>query len=122
MDWEEIREECIRTGEFITVQKADAQELPDFFEETHMGLSKGELRQFRDNRATQSLHIHEFPDHYVVHVDLFNPKFHPVAHGILDTPGIALTLVGGAISLYFITKAVKKYDLVPMKYEHDDQL
>ncbi|WP_372366147.1 hypothetical protein [Candidatus Uabimicrobium sp. HlEnr_7] len=122
MDWEEVREECIRTGEFITISKKDVQEFPSFFEETNMGLSKGELKQFRDNRPTQSLHIHEFPDYYVAHVDLFNPKFHPVAHGILDTPGIALTLVGGAISVYFLTKAIKKYDLVPMKYEHRDQL
>lgn len=120
MDWEELREKCIRTGEFITIPKEEVSELPDFFEETNMGLSKGELRQFRDNKAVQSLHIHEFPDYYVAHVDLFNPKFHPVAHGVLDTPGIALALVGGAISIYLLAKTIQKYDLVPTQWEDDN--
>lgn len=120
--WENIREQCIRTGEFITVLKKEIEDFPSDFEETNMGISKGELRQFRDNRTTQSLHIHEYIDHYVVHIDLFNPKFHPVAHGVLDTPGIALTVVAGALSLYFLTKTIQKYDLVPIQPEHGDKL
>ena len=81
IDWEKIREECIQTGEMIKIEKEKKNPLPPFFHETTLGLSKGAIHQYRDDRATHTLHIHEFPDYFLAHVDIFNPEYHPVAHG-----------------------------------------
>ncbi len=117
LDWEEIRSQCIQQGESVRIDKKPGLSLPSYFHETNMGISKGELRQFRDDNPTQSLHIHEFSDHYLAHVDIFNPKFHPLAHGILDTPGITLAIAAGTISAFLIAKTFKDLELVPFEEE-----
>jgi hypothetical protein len=113
MDWEKIREECVRTGEIIKVQKEEGMVLPSYFHETHLGIDKGAIRQYRDERPTQTLHIHEFPEYFLVHVDTFNPEYHPVAHGIVDTPGITVAIILGAVAIYYLVKTAKGLNLVP---------
>ncbi len=108
IDWEAIREECRQSGTFAKIPKKESDCLPEEFHESFMGLSKGAIRQFRDDRAIDSLHIHEFPDYFLVHVDAFNPEHHPVAHGFVDTPGMAVGLVLGAIGVYCLSQILQE--------------
>ncbi len=117
IDWENIREECAQTGKFIKIMKQGPIEFPIDFHESNMGLSKGAIRQYRDDRPTQSLHVHEFPDYFLAHVDTFNPEHHPIAHGITDTPGMAIGIVLGAIGIYFLAKTIKNLTSVPDESE-----
>ncbi|HLE46685.1 MAG TPA: hypothetical protein VI818_00175 [Candidatus Thermoplasmatota archaeon] len=48
------------------------------------GRKRGALRQFRDARPRDTLHIKEFPDRWIVHVDLWNPHHHMVRHIAID--------------------------------------
>lgn len=112
IDWESIREECIQTGQVIRVDKPLNYIIPDELHESNLGLDKGALRQLRDSHTANSLHIHEFQDYFLVHTDAFNPEYHPVAHGIVDIPGITVGLLAGAVSIYMITRATEGFHLV----------
>ena len=107
VDWENIRERCMNDERFIRLEKTQDIVLPNDFHESTLGLAKGAIRQFRDTRETNSLHVHEFSDHYLAHVDTFNPEYHPVAHGVIDTPGMTLGIVLGAFGLYMLAKTAK---------------
>lgn len=107
IDWENIREECSKNNKVIKVPKVGKIDLPPDFHEANLGISKGAIRQYRDEKATYSLHVHEFEDHFLAHVDTFNPEYHPLAHGIVDTPGMTLGIVTGAIALYCVMKKAK---------------
>ncbi len=99
------------------MNRQDVLPLPSFFRETDLGLSKGAIRQYRDGKPTNSLHLHEFPDFFLVHVDTFNAEFHPVAHGIVDTPGIALAVIGGAIATFLLCKSIDSISFLPAEPE-----
>ena len=120
IDWEKIREECIRSGEIIKLSKEEVLPLPPWFHETKLGLSKGAIRQYRDESPSNSLHLHEFPDYFLVHVDTFNPEIHPVAHGLVDTPGMALFILGASLAIFFAAKAIKQMSLLPPDSEKID--
>lgn len=114
IDWEALREECsLEHGKFIKIPKQEMIQFPPDVHESKMGLSKGAIRQYRDRHATQSLHIHEFSDHYLVHVDAFNPEDHPVAHGMMDIPGIFATVIVGAVGIYFASQAMQNWMVTP---------
>lgn len=119
VDWEDIRQECVRSGAIIKLNRQDALPLPPFFRETDLGLSKGAIRQYRDEKPTNSLHVHEFPDYLLVHVDTFNAEFHPVAHGIVDTPGLTLAVVGGAIATFLFCKSIGSISFLPAEPDTD---
>lgn len=51
---------------------------------TRMGRSRGALAQYRCRNATGNLHVKEFDRHWVVHVDAFHPRYHPVRHLLVD--------------------------------------
>lgn len=113
MDWESVREQCIRSGEKARVDKAEGVELPPYVHETHLGISKDAIRQYRDDRPINSLHIHEYDDYFLVHVDAFNPESHPLAHGIVDTPGLTVGIVAGAIACFLVAKAIHSMSFLP---------
>lgn len=122
LDWETLRDECSQEhGKFIKIPKQNISPFPPDFHISNMGLSKGAIRQYRDRRATQSLHIHEFPDYYLVHVDAFNPEDHPIAHGMMDTPGIFATVVLSAIGIYFASEALENWSITPQEDEDDSE-
>lgn len=70
-----------------------------------IGDSKGALRQFRDDRETDSLHVREYPDRICVHHDQYNPERRPIAHFLHDlspqkrtgavTGGVLGGIIGG---------------------------
>lgn len=64
-------------------------------EETKLGQKNGAIRQFRYG----NLHIREYEDKYLVHVDKVDPRNDPLGHLIHDAPeflvGIASAYLGG---------------------------
>ena len=64
-------------------------------EETKLGQKNGAIRQFRYG----NLHIREYEDRYLVHVDEVDPRIDPLGHLIHDAPeflvGIASAYWGG---------------------------
>lgn len=72
--------------EYVTVSKHVVSELPDRFEPTLLAdIPEGAVKSYRDMEAsTESLHIHEFSDHWELHVDAFNPHYYPVRHAVAD--------------------------------------
>lgn len=117
IDWENLRQECIRSGKIIKVRREEALPLPPSCHETNLGLSKGAIRQYRDKRPTHSLHIHEFPDYFLVHTDAFNAEFHPVVHGVVDTPGITLAVIGGAVATFWLFNTIRHLSFLPADYD-----
>jgi hypothetical protein len=51
---------------------------------TRLGRRRGAACQYRDRRARRNLHVKEYPDRWVVHVDAYNPHVHLVRHLLLD--------------------------------------
>ncbi len=62
-------------------------------EETILGDPEGSRKQYRYG----NLHIREYDDKYVVHVDRFDPRKEPIRHLVYDAPEV---LIGTAIGLY----------------------
>jgi hypothetical protein len=61
------------------------------YEETFLGNKKGANKQFRYGK----LHIREYDDHYVVHVDKVDPRKDPVGHLLIDAPAYLVATVAG---------------------------
>ena len=51
---------------------------------TQWGRGRGALRQYRDARGHQSLHVKEFDRHWVLHIDMWNPLVHTLRHLAVD--------------------------------------
>jgi hypothetical protein len=62
--------------------------------ETRLGERRGAKKQFRYG----NLHIREYDDEYVVHMDNADPRKDPLGHLLKDSPE---TLLGIASSIYF---------------------
>ena len=64
-------------------------------EETNLGQKNGAIRQFRYG----NLHIREYDDKYLVHMDKVDPRNDPLGHLIHDAPeflvGMASAYLGG---------------------------
>ncbi len=64
-------------------------------EETNLGQKNGAIRQFRYG----NLHIREYEDKYLVHMDKVDPRNDPLGHLLHDAPeflvGIASAYLGG---------------------------
>lgn len=61
--------------------------LPERFERTRLAKRpEGSLASYRDmNASLTSSHIHEYANHWELHVDCFNPHYRPVEHALVDT-------------------------------------
>ena len=64
-------------------------------EETPLGQKNGAIRQYRYG----NLHIREYNDKYLVHMDKVDPRKDPIGHLVLDAPevlfGVASAFLGG---------------------------
>ncbi len=105
--WNAIRDE-LRLGEKGQVLHVpiDRVEHPlDVGMETAIGLWKGQRADYRWSQDNCTcLHVHDFGNHYEVHLDEVDPDCHPVLHLLRDAPvasiagGTALgALVGGLL-------------------------
>ncbi len=61
------------------------------YEETFFGNKKGANKQFRYGK----LHIREYDDHYVVHMDKVDPTKDPLGHLLIDAPEYVVATVAG---------------------------
>jgi len=80
----------------------------DNAKETYLGHKKGSQRQFRYG----NLHIREYQDKYLVHMDKVNPHDDPLGHLIYDAQEVLIGLASGAIAgvkvaSYFYKKSDK---------------
>ncbi|ABK78130.1 hypothetical protein CENSYa_1508 [Cenarchaeum symbiosum A] len=76
----------------ITIPKGIRQHMPPWFEETRLGYPMGSTRQYRFGR----LHVHEYEDRYVAHMDNANPRYDPLGHLVKDAPEVLIGLGGAA--------------------------
>jgi hypothetical protein len=81
----------------IEVPKELREFMPDDAEETKLGAKNGANRQFRYGK----LHIREYDDKYLVHIDKIDPRENPLGHLLSDAPEV---LVGLACAAYGGTK------------------
>ena len=82
MVWEEI-EIPKELGPFM-LEKA---------EETSLGQKNGAKKQYRYG----NLHIREYDDKFLVHMDKVDPRENPLGHLVLDSPEILIGLASAAI-------------------------
>jgi hypothetical protein len=76
--------------------------------ETKLGHKNGAIRQYRYG----NLHIREYKDKYLVHMDIADPLSDPLGHIVFDAPevlvGLASAAVGGTKVASHIYKNSKK--------------
>jgi len=77
----------------IVIPKSVMPELPPGYEETSLGERMGAVRQFR-NRS--GVHVREYEDRFVVHLDRFDPRSEPLKHLLFDSPETLVALGAGA--------------------------
>ena len=92
----------------IEVPKQLRQFMLENAQETTLGQKNGAKKQFRYG----NLHIREYDDKYLVHMDKVDPRKDPLGHLIFDAQevlvGLAGAAVGGAVIGSYIYKMKKK--------------
>ena len=61
------------------------------YEQTFLGNKKGANKQFRYGK----LHIREYDEYYVVHMDKVDPRKDPVGHLLIDAPEYLVATMAG---------------------------
>ena len=89
------------SGHEIEVPRELRQFMPEWAKETFLGQKNGANRQYRYG----NLHIREYDDRFVVHMDRVDPRKDPLGHLVADAPEI---LVGMAIAILAGKKAAPK--------------
>ena len=96
MVWEEI--EIPKELDPFILEKA---------EETFLGQKNGAKKQYRYG----NLHIREYDNKFLVHMDKVDPRENPIGHFVLDSPeilvGLASAVIGGAKVASYIYKNQK---------------
>ena len=82
------------------ISKEVLSELPPDIEETALGDRRGAKKQYR---SSSNLHIREYDDRFVVHIDRVDPRKNPLGHLIKDSPE---TIAAAATSLYFAKRSL----------------
>ena len=82
----------------IAISKDVLPDLGDDFEETSFGDTRGASRQFR---GKSGVHIREYDDRFVIHVDRVDPRKDPLGHLIRDSPE---TILAAGAGLYLAKK------------------
>ncbi|MEO9307313.1 conserved hypothetical protein [Nitrosotalea sinensis] len=93
----------------IEIPKEIRQFMPDGAEETALGQKNGAKKQYRYG----NLHIREYDDKYLVHMDKVDPRKDPLGHLVQDAPeflvGITSAVIAGnkvSSGLYKLQKNV----------------
>ncbi len=88
----------------IEIPKDVRQFMPKGAEETILGKKNGAKKQFRYG----NLHIREYDDKYLVHMDKVDPRQDPLGHLICDAPEILIGISSGIISGKKIASSINK--------------
>jgi hypothetical protein len=78
----------------IEIPKEVRHFMPEGAEETVLGKKNGAKKQYRYG----NLHIREYDDKYLVHMDKVDPRQDPLGHLIHDAPEILIGVVSAIIS------------------------
>src|SRR5579872_6130937 len=73
-------------------------------EETNLGKKNGAIRQFRYG----NLHIREYDDKYLVHMDKVDPRKDPLGHLVKDAPEILVGITSGIVVAKKVSSSVYK--------------
>ena len=88
---------AIMSGDEIEVPKELREFMPEDAKETFLGQKNGAGKQYRYG----NLHIREYDDKFLVHMDRVDPRKDPVGHLIHDAPevlvGLACAVFGGSV-------------------------
>ncbi len=57
---------------------------PPPYRRSRLGRSRGAVRQYRDRLRHQTIHVKEYHDRFVLHVDSWNPHTNPFRHLFID--------------------------------------
>ena len=79
------------TGNEIEVPKEIREFMFDKAEETTLGQKNGANKQYRYG----NLHIREYDDKYLVHMDKVDPRKDPLGHLAVDAPELLIGLASG---------------------------
>ncbi len=80
------------TSKEIAVSKEVLPSLSEDYEETVLGDRRGAIRQFRNSSG---LHVREYEDNFVIHVDKVDPRRNPLGHLVMDSPETILAIGAG---------------------------
>ena len=101
MGWEEIE-----------IPKELGSFLLDKAEETSLGQKNGAKKQYRYG----NLHIREYDDKFLAHMDKVDPRINPMGHLVSDAPeiliGLASAVIGGGKVASYLKKN-NKSSIVP---------
>lgn len=92
---------AIMPGDEIEVPKELREFMIEGAKETFLGQKNGAKKQYRYG----NLHIREYDDKFLVHVDKVDPRKDPLGHLIFDAPEV---LVGVACAVFGGSKIAKK--------------
>src|SRR5574342_277276 len=81
------------TWDEIEVPKEIRPFMLELAEETRLGQKNGANKQYRYG----NLHIREYDDKYLIHVDKVDPRKDPIGHLIFDAPEVLIGLATAAI-------------------------
>ena len=81
------------TWDEIEVPKEIRPFMLEYAEETKLGQKNGAKKQYRYGK----LHIREYDDKYLVHMDKVDPRKDPIGHLIFDAPEVLIGLATAAI-------------------------
>ena len=81
------------TWDEIEVPKEIRHFMLEYAEETKLGQKNGAKKQYRYGK----LHIREYDDKYLVHMDKVDPRKDPIGHLIFDAPEVLIGLATAAI-------------------------
>lgn len=92
------------TWDEIEIPKEVRHFMPDEAEETVLGQKNGATKQYRYG----NLHIREYSDKYLVHMDKVDPRQDPMGHLIRDSPEILIGIATGIIAGKKVTSSIYK--------------
>ena len=92
------------TWDEIEIPKEVRHFMPEDAEETVLGQKNGATKQYRYG----NLHIREYDDKYLVHMDKVDPRQDPIGHLMHDAPEILIGIASGIISGKKIASSIYK--------------
>ena len=92
------------TWDEIEIPKEVRHFMPEDAEETVLGQKNGATKQYR----YENLHIREYDDKYLVHMDKVDPRQDPIGHLVRDAPEIIIGVASGIIAGKKVASSIYK--------------
>jgi hypothetical protein len=92
------------TWDEIEIPKEVRHFMPEDAEETVLGQKNGATKQYRYG----NLHIREYDDKYLVHMDKVDPRQDPIGHLVHDAPEILIGVASGIITGKKVASSIYK--------------